>query len=278
MKKLFSFIAIAAIALTMASCGEEPNLDNVPEGAIKGLFSVDNGKKVFFSKGNLFYDTGRETWRFADNQWTINTAGCFYLFGWGTGNTPTEVSEDNSVYANFVDWGKNPITNGGDKANEWRTLTKGEWMYLFHQRNNAESLFGLGTVNGINGTIILPDAWELPEGLTFTPSAQCEDEFLGKLAWNSTYNYYENSMERNFDHNSYTIAQWNKMEANGAVFLPAAGHRRGTMVYNIGTTGSYWSKTPNEGYNAFNLYFDLQLLYPQDGNARCNGYAVRLVR
>ena len=80
---------------------------SVPVGAIKGLFSVSETKKVYFSKGNLQYQASTKTWRFADNQWdfiggehgVIHTgnvnacsnnnisetyAGWIDLFGWGT--------------------------------------------------------------------------------------------------------------------------------------------------------------------------------------------------
>ena len=56
------------------------------------------------------------------------------LFGWGTGANPTKNSADYNDYSTFTDSGTNPITNGGNQANMWRTLTNDEWNYLFNAR------------------------------------------------------------------------------------------------------------------------------------------------
>ncbi len=40
--------------------------------------------------------------------------------------------------ATFTDWGVNQISNGGNKENLWRTLSKSEWIYLCFTRTNAE--------------------------------------------------------------------------------------------------------------------------------------------
>ena len=43
----------------------------LPEGALPGLFSVGEGKQVYFSKGNLQYRATTRTWRFAEHQYDI---------------------------------------------------------------------------------------------------------------------------------------------------------------------------------------------------------------
>lgn len=55
--------------------------------------------------------------------------------------------------------------------------------------------------------------------------------------------------------NSYSAADWAKMEATGALFLPAAGYRDGTVVYNVGGNGFYWSATPYDEDDAYYLDF-----------------------
>jgi hypothetical protein len=216
--------------------------------------------------------------------------GWIDLFGWGTSGwksganayKPYETSKsyedyypggyDNTdltgAYAN-ADWGMyNQI--GDASPGTWRTLTKDEWMYLFHGRKDAEKLFGLGTVNGVPGTIILPDDWKTLSGLTFTPSTE------KGLTWQDIY--YTNSNNDNYSHNIYTAAQWIKMESGGAVFLPATGNRAGTMVSDVLMFGSYWSSTHNLSGYVWGLYFYTDGLGPagQDGH-RGRGYAVRLV-
>lgn len=245
---------------------------SVPDGALVGKFSVSATTQVQFSKGNLQY-VG--TWQFAENQWDIFGKSQSYnhrdLFGWGTGDAPNYVSTANADYATFTDWGVNKISNGGNEANMWRTLTKDEWVYLFYGRENAATLFGLGTVNGVSGTILLPDNWVLPEGASFTAST------TNGLTGNGTY--YYNGNGSNFSGNTYTTDQWAIMEAAGAVFLPAAGVRNGTGVNDVGSNGRYWSATPYDAGHACYLDFDSNDFDPDYYSCiRYYGLSVRLVR
>ena len=49
---------------------DEGGSSNVPEGAINGLFTInENGDQVYFSQGNLQYQASTNTWRFAEHQW-----------------------------------------------------------------------------------------------------------------------------------------------------------------------------------------------------------------
>jgi len=63
-----------------------------------------------------------------------------------------------------------------------------------------------------------------------------------------------------------------------AVFLPAAGNRNGTDVNNVGDNGNYWSSTPNDENNAWNVNFNDNNVNPDNNNNRNNGQSVRLVR
>ena len=83
----------------------------------------------------------------------------------------------------------------------------------------------------------------------------------------------------NFTTNTYTIDQWNLMEAAGAVFLPAAGIREGTSISGAGSSGIYWSSTPvasGETGSAYNFQFDSGF-EPTMYGARYKGRPVRLV-
>ena len=261
MKKIFFFLA-AIVSLNLMAT----------EGALNGRFTIDSeGHLIVFSKGNLQY-VG--TWQFAEHQWDTIGAGQADdhrdLFGWGTGDAPNKVSKENNDYATFTDWGVNPITNGGNEANAWRTLTGDEWNYLFYTRENAATLFALGSVNGVNGTILLPDNWELPTGASFTAST------TQGLADQGTYYYDRNG--GHFADNTYTAEQWTVMESAGAVFLPAAGYRYGTDVSNVGSSGYYWSSTPSVEDYAYSLRFGSYSLYRQYYNSRYYGQSVRLVQ
>lgn len=252
-------------------------------GVINGAFSVSSSKKVYFSRGNLQYRASDGRWCFAEHQYdyigsansNISSTYSDYidLFGWGTsgwnsGNTyyrPYDSNNSNGSlygpgdnydltgnYAN-ADWGVyNAIYNGGNQAGQWRTLTNDEWVYVFRLRSDAYSKRGQGKVNGVCGMILLPDNWTLPSGLSFTP---------GESDWS----------------NVYTAAQWLQMEANGAVFLPAAGYRSGTTVNNVGTNGWYWSSSVGVINGARYVRFNSGNLFLSDSNYRYSGQSVRLV-
>ena len=258
-----------------------------PTGAINGKFTINSsGAKVYFSNGNLQYIGSANTpyWKFADNQWDYlgTTTGQNStsqtvdrdLFGWGTsgwdsGNTyyhPWDTdNSDGSLYGppgqyNLTgsyaqaDWGEyNSIYSGSTATNGWRTLTREEWAYVFQGRSGATSKYGHGKVNGQNGMILLPDEWTLPSGMSFTP---------GNSSWV----------------NEYTTGQWEQMEQNGAVFLPAAGNRYGTSVFIVGSYGIYWSASYSYSGRACHVSFLDSDLDPQYSNGRCYGFSVRLVR
>ena len=266
MKKIFLFIAALCTLSAMAT-----------EGALCGCFSINaQGDKIQFSKGNLQYQASTHTWRFAAHQYDIigkanskisaSYSGWIDLFGWGTGNEPTKTFGDFSIYC---EWGKNPIIYSTG-SNQWRTLTADEWVYLFHDRANAEDLFGLGTVNGIHGMIILPDSWTTPSGLVFYAST------MRGFSWQD-YHYSDYYRVSHYADNTYTSKEWQNMEASGAVFLPAAGYRWSTYVYEVGSLGAYWSASTLGG-DACDFHFESILLYPRDYLSRENGLSVRLVR
>ena len=264
--KASSHIGIDRNTITDITLGENDLnfVELLPEGSLSGLFSVSATQQVRFSKGNLQYQASTGTWRFAEHQYdyigtdnsniSSNYTGWIDLFGWGTGNNPTLHTTSYSDYSTFVDWGINPISNGGNQSNIWRTLTSTEWDYLFNGRPNAYYKRGAGNVNGIQGEIVLPDEWALPEDLSFT---------AGQNGWTV---------------NSYTYAQWNEMEANGAIFIPKGGYRGGITLYM--NVGYYWSSTPYEMTHAYYVWFNgtsLNAVYHGINPTRPNGFSVRLV-
>lgn len=269
-------------------------VESVPEGALSGLFTVKKNPKeqVYFSQGNLQYLGSENKWRFAETQWDVcdknavnhntedyveNGSNWIDLFAWGTSNydhgancyQPWSISvndDDYKIYNGLnvdfnngtADWGYNPISNGSNTENSgWYTLTASEWNCVVSTRNNYENLRGKGTVDGVPGLILLPDNWNsVPSGCTFSPVTD------------------------NVTTNTYTQAQWSKMEAKGAVFFPYAGYRSGVSMVSVYSFGGYWSST--HGANGSNqsaqaLYFntgsDLNIGNNYD---RAHGRSVRL--
>ena len=225
----------------------KPDDDPVYDGGfVAKPFSVSATKTVTFSPGNLQYHAANNEWRFAPSQTdyigednanissTYN--GWIDLFGWGTGDNPTNKSEDYEDYQTFVDWGVNKI--GNYSPNTWRTLTYNEWYYLLKERPNYDKLIGIAEVNGVNGLILLPDAWQCPSGVTF--KAGFDNDWCTEC-----YGNYQ----------TISALDWSKLEASGAVFLPAAGSRLGSDVYGVQFYGDYWSATEGDSDLAGDLFF-----------------------
>ena len=239
---------------------------------INAAFSVSSTKKIYFSSGNLQYNAAQGThecadgttqpgtWRFAEQQYDtcgISNAnvsstynGWIDIFGFGTsgwdsgltGKTAyqpysTVNQTDKYIYKNLTgdyanaDWGVyNAISNGGNEPGMWRTLTKAEWTYLTDTRTNASYKQGLATVNNVQGIVLLPDKWNLPSGLSFV------------YGGSPTYM----ASEHDFSKNIYSASDWEKMEANGAVFLPVTCNRSGQLL----SSGWYATSTAQGDYYA----------------------------
>ena len=220
-------------------CSEESSFVAKP-------FSISATETVTFSPGNLQYHAAKNEWRFAPTQLdyvgegnvNISTTynGCIDLFNWGTGDNPTNKSTDDDDYPYFVDWGVNKI--GSYEPNTWRTLTSDEWDYLWRDRANASNLLGVAQINGVNGLILLPDDWECPDGITFKSGTHSKhgEEYYGA-------------------YQTLSSSDWSVLEASGAVFLPAAGCREGSSVYEDRNIGYYWSSTIDWYGRAYGPYF-----------------------
>lgn len=283
----------------------------------RGTFSVSDTKSIYFSKGNLFchkyvdtWSSSTCNWSFFENQYETfeyngQNIGTDYsnvdtisLFSWGTSNLFEEEGRiaspfittgvfdygpggNNFTLNGIYDWGFNAITNGGNTQNSgWRTLTIDEWSYLLDgaRGNGTRTTYtynlpnGTGdnlharwiraTINGqYKGLIIFPDTYYHPEGVT-----------LEGVVYNSTG-------RDNFQTIIATISDWRKMEAAGAVFLPAAGSRLRDDVRNVSTEGIYWnsfSYGPNASIR--NLVINRYAIGTNGSDAGYMGHSVRLVR
>ena len=230
------------------------------DGALSGLFSINNsGDLVYFSQGNLRYKSS--AWSFFDNQYeyySTYSENAWDKFGWSTDATTygMNTSTNNDDYSgSFVDWG-NAMGSG------WRTPTggSGEWKYLFETRTTPSGvMYALATVNDVTGIILLPDDW------------------------NTSYHSLSstNTPNANFATNNISLIDWtNDFEAHGAVFLPAAGWRNGSLVSLQGENFFYWSATKHENDDdlAYALSFFTNELRSDDIGYRNRGFSVRLVR
>lgn len=250
-------------------------------------FSVSDSVRVMFSPGNLnatSYDGYTWSWSFAPSQdaiigdnnsnnavsgaLTVDPEGTVDLFGWVGASALWDTyginnSQDYHQYGLYsydtlkTEWGT--LANEASLCgyNNWRTLSDGEWAYVFYGRADAGEKHAHGNVNGKNGMILLPDVWTLPDGLSF----------FTDTIWNG---------------NIYNSDQWAQMEVNGAVFLPAAGYRESADVEAVGEQGYYWSSVADYADQANTVLFDVVFnegqLFTTISSYRYNGYSVRLVR
>ena len=284
-----------AMALIIAKTTDGSNISDTLKIIREGIptshyvqrpFSVSDSKKVYISPGNLQYLASFHAWRFANQQFhfvgdakygnvyergvksnnskissTYN--GWIDLFGWGTGNNPTLTVMSEYSYMSFTGWGLNSIDDGSGvfRTDRWRTLNLEEMTYLIERKKDGKTLAGPATVNGVHGLILLPDDWDFSNSMSFTG-------YTGYwIDW---------------DTNSYTFAEWQKMEGYGAVFLPAAGLR---LVYvpgdagvqQVTNSGSYWTKTHRDDGKAYFLYFESSRAKIEYG-VPSSGQSVRLVQ
>ena len=247
----------------------------------------------------------------------------------------TDRTQYASTQDDFTDWGANVIYDGDvpRPANYWRTLTMQEWTYIVFLRDNAEELCGLASITvptpdgdvKTTGMILLPDDFVKPDGIDFDYITKPENHFpltlttsiVSGLPWGayqgastypnttpdvpadaeSTLNAILAHPDFIYNQNNYTVAQWEQLEAAGAVFLPAAGWIETLYNYTYGDhprqffarfKGAYWSSTMDEIDPEFPHRLSAQyLLMTNEGSGNKVGQAsdplytgcsVRLVR
>ena len=223
-----------------------------PISALPGVFSIDDGVQVFFSKGNLVATIDElatpiaSKWRFAEHQYdclkggganqTIGTAaGDVDLFGWSTDATlnnwgiHTKTSTDYTA-GTFKDWGQ-----VFDDKGTWFTLSEEQWEYLRER-----------TVPGG------------PGGKSYE-----------KISSPKGYIIY-------FDNYSGTPDSDGDGIADGCAFLPCAGMRNkdGEVTSSSENNCYYWSSSPEDDDEAYRC----QNLGSPNYASRYNGSSVRLVR
>ena len=272
------------------------NINRSASAPLPAVFTVDAGKTVKFSKGNLqaTYNGSSWIWGFAEHQWdyignaagntsingngTVSANGTVDLFGWvGASSTWTGASQygiSNSTATNNVDGYGNvageaqKVGWGATVGTGWRTLTRPEWLYLLSTRETGI------TVNSTDHArytqaIINTDGTEV-KGLIIFPDSYAGGSPAG-VTWGTI------NAKSTFE-TTCTSAGWTALEAAGCVFLPAAGYREESTVKDAGDEAGYWSSSSSYATSAFGLYFGSDYMSIQFGGSRKYGFSVRLVR
>ncbi len=268
----------------------------------RGAFTVsESKKKVYFSQGNLQYTIATGVWSFLENQYDVVETGdvsenygsqsSVGLFGWGTNGvaiadritSPTATSTDDASYgpatSNLTltlaqDWGHNPIANGGNEADRWRTLTYDEWDYLLNSRTTTTNVgvsnarYARAKVGNVNGIILIPDNFQLPASFESSLKIGVENN--------------ANKPSAAYNNVDMTSDNWKLMQDSGAIFLPVTNYRTGTNFDSKNGNGYYWTSTRKDNISSRCFVLSSKMIYPSPGNTtqinRHWGCAVRLVR
>ena len=275
-------------------------------GALSGLFSInDNHDLAYFSQGNLQAQRNGTDWewKFAEYQheyiqnYQANVSpdspgngDKIDLFGWSTATLANffgiKSSKDDNDYSGiFFDWGWSNIINGGGNK-QWRTPSKSEFNYILFQRSSGNYIAGVygarymkvhfppdseGKIH-VAGIVLFPDHYVLP-------TLQKTEIYLQDI---NDYETYTDGVELDW-------YDWGKMEAAGAVFLPAAGYREGnkvTLVWENYPEGNYWTSSQGSAGECancmvFGKYVDdhenyhYRIYFPD--YSRSYGFSVRLI-
>ena len=234
---------------------------SVEDKISKGVFTIGQNKYARLATGNLQYQPFTSKWRFAFDEFDAIGEGnkdlsstsleWFDLFGWGTGNNPAETATYEETYDDFYEWGENPIVNGGNQPNQWRTPTELEWRYIFDARPNGDKKWGLAHVeNQRPGVILIPDNFDYPD---------------------------LNTNHSSFNDNLFTEYYFHWLEQQGAIYLPVTGQREGNTVTNVSSRAMYWTADPEKETSGHYI----QIISTGPGfayGARHRGYAVRLLQ
>lgn len=239
---------------------QKPDPEGYWGGNVEGSDNADisssySGWIDLFGWGTSGWDNGNTCYHPWDCLGLFSGSGLIG-FGYGPIDSTFTTYDLTGLYAN-ADWGVyNPISNGGNQVNLWRTLLYEEWYYLIYTRTTSSGIrYAKAQVNGFNGLILVPDEWST-------------DVFELQGV---------NASESSFNSNIINASQWLLLENSGAIFLPASGNRGDTTVWSVGVCGLYWSASRVGNDHARGMYFSNSLV-EIGGYYRYGGVPVRLVQ
>ena len=152
---------------------------------LNGVFTVnEDGKKVNFSKGNLYWDVATGSFKFESNQWETSKKDLWDNIVWDTNHIrmfhwsktasvaytidydyPDEEDSD-ILFTNATAETANPNFKVSGEKGQYRTLSSDEWQYLIdtHEKKWV-------TIGTIGGYAIAPDGFEGTIGDSYSPEA-----------------------------------------------------------------------------------------------------------
>ena len=184
-----------------------------PDTVTSPLFSVSTSRQISFATGNLQYCAATGEYRMAATQYTTLCVTTDTIW--------TDLFEQDTIH---------------HLGNEWRLLTQSEATYLLEMRfcstvagvENAR--YARAKVADVHGLILFPDLFVWPDSVAL-PVGVNNNGFSNAEGWND---------------NNYSVSDWQRLEAAGAVFLPGTNLcHYSYMDYDDGMA-VYWTSTPGK--------------------------------
>ncbi len=280
--------------------------NDVPEGALNGVFSVSANKKVRFSKGNLQYNaalgthqcadgtTKQGTWRFAEQQYDTIGRNNIYasstyngwidLFGWGTSgwNSGANMYEpwSRSYYpSNFIVGGEGLNDLSGNFANaDWGVYNAiqngGNQPSLWRTLSKDEAYYLFNTRSHANQLFGYATVNGV-KGLIILPDN-----------WVAPNGIVFTPSIKDFAANIYSLAEWNLI-SDQAIFLPCASIIVNTNDFGgdlpgeeVADEGLYWLSTIGNVSTSYHISIRIDNKLDLIGVYywRSDGLSVRLVQ
>lgn len=214
-------LILLAIAMMLVSCNKETLVEtNTPAAtgfnndvALNGLFSVNEGKQVYFSKGNLQYSaqgshqcadgTIRQgTWRFAENQWDY--VGSQRPAEGNRGGTVSEsdnscMSSTNEGWIDLFGWGTSGYHDSGDPYNQ----NSQPWSYSTNQLDECQyNYYGYGPSTNMPSTNLTNSSayydWGVFNAICNGGNEEGQWRTLTMSEWNYVFNLRRTASDTRF--------------------------------------------------------------------------------
>ncbi len=277
------------------------------DNASASLFSVSNGKRVRFAKGNLTFRNDQDKRHLTVNNDTVKGA-------WRISNAPYEIvsrsneTVDETSYSTEIqlfNYGTSGWNSGSTYYQPW-SRGQDSTQYLDADLTGENAAGDWAYFNSMDITARVPGLWRtltIDEWKYLLETRECSmacgysnaryalikiSQTPGIVIFPDEYVHPSDCPEpttvnrsTNGTYTQYTYPQWKQMEDRGCVFLPLNGYRNSNS--EISTTqmkeGRYWSTTkdPNGGYKAMCLRLTNGPSLEYVGVPYSNGLSVRPV-
>lgn len=276
--------------------------NDVPEGALNGVFSVAANKKVRFSKGNLQYNaalgthlcadgtTKQGTWRFAELQYDT------------IGSKNTQASAIYNGWTDLFAWGTSGWNSGANMYEPWsRSYYPSDFLIGGDYQNSITENYAnadWGVYNAIQNGGNQPSLWRTlskDEANYLFNTRPNANQLFGYATvngttgliilpddWSAPNGISFTPTTENYTTNIYSNYEWD-MISSSVVFLPCGISIINTndFAVNYPYEGDYWLSTAGPGANyAYFITFRTNLFNYAENyvNWRSDCFSVRLVQ